>query len=153
MSRHVVGSMFREADRQEMLARLRRLTPDSPGLWGRMSAPRMVTHLVDQMRYTLGDIPATMRPGLWRHQPAKFVALYLLPWPKGRIEGPPEMFVTPPASWEHDVAALETLVRRFADQDRARAWPEHPFLGRLSGWQWGVFVHRHFDHHVRQFGG
>jgi len=145
-------TMFREGDRRDLLARLQGLSPQSPRRWGTMTAPRMVTHLIDQMRYTLGDIRVSARPGLWRFQPLKLVALYLLPWPKGRIDGPPELFVTRPSAWETDLTVLHSLIDRFVERDPGGAWPDHPLIGRLSGRHWGVFVHRHFDHHFRQFG-
>jgi hypothetical protein len=28
----------------------------------------------------------------------------------------------------------------------------HSFLGRLKSDEWGVMMHKHLDHHLRQFG-
>jgi len=28
----------------------------------------------------------------------------------------------------------------------------HSFLGRLRSDEWGVMMHKHLDHHLRQFG-
>jgi hypothetical protein len=117
-----------------------------------MSAPQMIAHLTDQMHHCLGDIPVAPRPGKLRLAPVRYAAIYLLPWPKGRIKGPPEAFVTQPSSWESDVAALESLLERFAVRDEERSWPEHALFGHMSGRDWGVFVYKHFDHHLRQFG-
>ncbi len=117
-----------------------------------MSAPRMVAHLTDQMHHCLGDSPVAARPGKLRWAPVRYASIYLLPWPKGRIKGPPEAFTTQPISWEADVAKLEALLERLATRDVAGCWPDHALFGRMSGHDWGVFVHKHFDHHLRQFG-
>ena len=145
-------TVFDDSCRQTILARLRSLEPDAERRWGRMSAPQMIAHLTDQMHHTLGDSPVQARPGLLRWPPLRYVAIYLLPWPKGRIKGPPEAFMTQPKSWPADVAELEGLLERFTARGSLGDWPDHALFGRMSGRDWGVFVHKHFDHHLRQFG-
>lgn len=76
----------------------------------------------------------------------------MIPWPKGRIQGPPEAFTTQPTSWDSDVAELLALVERFAERGAEADWPDHGLFGRMTGRDWGVFVHKHFDYHLRQFG-
>jgi len=145
-------SMFNSDCREQMLARLHRLTPESQRRWGRMTAPQMIAHLSDQMRHALGDVPVAARPGILRWAPVRYASIYLLPWPKGRIKGPREAFVTPPSTWATDIAVLEGLLQRFVERGTEGSWPEHALMGRMSGRDWGVFVHKHFDHHFRQFG-
>jgi hypothetical protein len=145
-------SMFDARCRRAMLERLRSIRPDSPRRWGRMLAPQMVMHLTDQMRHALGDCPVKARPGPLRWSAVRWASIYLLPWPKGRIKGPSEAFVSVPGAWEADVAGLEALLERFAARGPEGAWPDHALFGPMSGRDWGVFVHKHFDHHFRQFG-
>ncbi len=139
--------------RQALLVRFRQLRPEAPARWGRMNAPRMLAHLTDQMRHTLGDATAAPVAGPLRWPIIKHAALYWLPWPRGRVQGPPEAFLSAPTSWAADLATFEFLVERFvADEDRTD-WPEHAFFGPMTRRSWGHFCHRHFDHHLRQFGG
>ena len=145
-------SMFDDSCRQAMLMRLRGLRPDTQARWGRMNAPQMVAHLTDQMHHALKDSPVAARPGVLRWPPVRFAAIYLLPWPKGRIKGPREAFLTQPTSWESDVGELEALLKRFDQSDPNGDWPDHALFGHMSGRDWGVFIHKHFDHHLRQFG-
>ncbi|HKZ77965.1 MAG TPA: hypothetical protein VJ124_06535 [Pyrinomonadaceae bacterium] len=145
-------NLFDDSCRRKILARLRALKPDANRRWGRMSAPQMVAHLTDQMHHALGDDPVTARPGKLRWPPVRFASIYLLPWPKGRIQGPPEAFTTQPTSWEADIRELERLLERFAARDPEDNWPDHALFGHMSGRDWGVFVHKHCDHHLRQFG-
>jgi hypothetical protein len=117
-----------------------------------MTPAQMVAHLTDQMHHALGDSPVRARPGVLRWSVVRYASIYLLPWPKGRLKGPSEAFVTQPTSWEADVRGLEGLLERFATRGPAGQWADHALLGRMSGSDWGVFVHKHFDHHFRQFG-
>lgn len=146
------GSFFDDADRAAILARLRSLTADAPARWGRMSAPRMVVHLTDQMTHALGDVPSVWRPNPLSWPIVKQLVRDVLPWPKGRAKGPPEAFVTEPAEWEADLARLIGMVERFGKRSPGEDWPDHILFGRMTGAAWGRFCHKHFDHHLRQFG-
>lgn len=81
-------------DRRELFARLSRLDPTRGPLRGRMSAPRMLAHLCDQMRMPFNENPSRRLPGPPRVRGLREAFLYFLPWPKGRAQGPPEAFRT-----------------------------------------------------------
>jgi hypothetical protein len=49
-----------------VVARLRSLSPEAPARWGRFTAPRMLVHLSDQVRSTLGDVEVAPIPGVLR---------------------------------------------------------------------------------------
>jgi len=145
-------SLLNPHDRDFVVERLRTLTPESSPRWGRMSASQMVAHLSDQIRIALGDIPTARRPGPLHLPILKQLVMYWLPWPRGRIKGPPEAFTTPPATWQSDLITLVGLLDRFARPTDRHTWPDHPTFGPLSHRAWGLFSYRHFDHHLRQFG-
>ncbi len=145
-------TIFDDACRQRIVARFEALRPDARARWGRMSAPQMVAHLTDQMHHALGDSPVEARSGPLRWPPVRWLSIYLVPWPKGKIQGPPEAFTTQPVSWDADVGGLLALVERFAARGARADWPHHALFGAMTGRDWGVFVHKHFDHHLRQFG-
>jgi hypothetical protein len=145
-------TFFNERDRAEIVARLKNLEPDAPRRWGSLDAPRMVAHLTDQMRICLGDKSAAPLPGVFRWPGIRYLTLHVLPWPRGRVKGPPEAFTTEPESWSEDLAGLLSLVERFAGEDPNRTWPEHAMFGAMSGEDWGRFCHKHFEFHLQQFG-
>jgi len=145
-------TIFEAKHRAEILARLRSLKPDAARRWGRMTVAQMVAHLSDQMRHTLGDQPCAPVRGPLRWAFVQYLSIYWLPWPKGRIKGPPDAFVTKPAVWEDDVRGLEKLLERFATKGPSGEWPEHALFGRMTGRDWGVFCYKHFNHHLTQFG-
>jgi hypothetical protein len=145
-------TLFDSTHRQEVVSRIRRLTPDTPRRWGKMTAPQMVAHLRDQMSHCLGDRPSTPVPGILRWPLMRRAFIYWLPWPKGRAKGPPDAFVTQPGTWTADVDDLLDLVSRFGARDPSEPWPDHALFGRMTGADWGYFCYKHFDHHLRQFG-
>lgn len=145
-------TMFDGAVQSDTIRRIRGLTPESVRRWGTMTAPQMIVHLIDQMSHTLGDVPVAPMKGPLRTLRLRYVVIYLLPWPKGRIKGPREAFVTKPAEWQADVARLEQMLGRLVARGSAGDWPEHAKFGRMTGRDWGCFCYRHFDHHLRQFG-
>jgi len=44
--------------------------------------------------------------------------------------------------------AINAVYTHFATADA----PDHPAFGRMNSRDWGTLVHRHVDHHLRQFG-
>ena len=144
-------TIFDGRDREALVARLRSIPPDRPGLWGRMTAPRMVCHLGDQVRCALGDIPTRVRPNFLRNRPLRYLFVHLLPWPKG-VPTVPEMQSSVPETWKEDLESLEVLLRRAADRGPSAPWADHPAFGPLPGREWGWIIHKHVDHHLRQFG-
>jgi hypothetical protein len=144
--------MFDPATRETIIHRLRSLTPDRGARWGRMNPPQVVAHLSDQMRHCLGDATCKQQRGILRLSIVRWLFIYWIPWPKGRAKGPPEAFLSKPTTWEADVAGLERLLERFGERAGEEQWAEHALFGRMTRRDWGVFVHKHFDHHLRQFG-
>lgn len=149
----VARTLNNPAHRRELLDRLSRLDPEQPPLWGSLTAPQMLAHLCDQMRLPVGGQHCAPAPGPARYPLLRELLLYVLPWPKGKIQGPPEGFQTDPAEWVEDLATLNELVERFVNLEPERAWPDHPHFGRMNRRSWGAFCYKHFDHHLRQFGG
>ncbi len=47
------------ADRQAILDRFGRLSPEARPKWGSLDAPRMVTHVTDGIRASIGDLKLT----------------------------------------------------------------------------------------------
>lgn len=148
-------SFFDEGVHAELVERLRRLEPDTPGLWGSMTPHQMVCHLSDTFRVALGEKEASSVRLRLPRPIVKFVALWVpLRWPRsfpGPREVRQEVGGTPPAEWDRDRAELEALMERFGRERRASGAP-HPVFGPLSSRGWGRWGWLHTDHHLRQFG-
>jgi hypothetical protein len=150
---YFLKTINKPTDREELLRRFEALDPTEPARWGRLTAPRMLAHLCDQMRLPLSDHSLRPIPAPSRYPVMRELFLYLLPWPKSKIKGPPEAFETDPEAWSADLARLRELVDQFLQLDPESKWPDHPHFGRMNQSSWGYFCYRHFNHHLRQFGG
>jgi hypothetical protein len=146
------SSMFDPVVRARFEARIRSLGPDAPRRWGRMTSSEMVCHLIDQLRIALGEMPTRPVSGVLRYPPFKQFVINVAPWPKGRIQGPPEAFTTVSSEWNKDLTRLAQLLEEFSRRDAQNEWAPHPMFGRMSGRLWSQLTCRHFDHHLTQFG-
>lgn len=145
-------TIFRTTDREALLARLDRLTPDAKARWGTLTAPRMLCHLSDSIRVGLGEAPAECKKGPLANPVARWLLAYVVPFPKGKAQTAPEMLRTQPSDWRTDLAAARDYVRAAAARGADGQWARHPAFGGVSGKLYGVFIHKHVDHHLRQFG-
>jgi len=145
-------TLLRPTDRAALLVRLRSLRPESQPGWGRLDAPRMLTHLTDQVRHSVSDTKLRPRRSPFRLPVVKQLVMYWIPWPKGRIRAPAAAFMTQPSGWDEDLATLEALIDRFARLPAEREWAAHPFFGTMTKSSWARVSYRHLDHHLRQFG-
>lgn len=146
-------------DRQqvdEILARLDRLTPATPRLWGKMSAHQMVCHLNDAFKLYAGVIAAAPPGFPYPSKLLKWGCLFVpIRWPKG-FKTVPELDQqrrgAPESDFARDVAELRDRLKAFAHIPENFAWPTHPYLGAMSAAEWMRLGYLHTDHHLRQFG-
>jgi hypothetical protein len=138
----------------ELVGRLSRLTPETQGLWGTLTAPEMVCHLLDSYRFAMGQRDVSMVDTLFTRTLLRFIALHTaVPWPKGvptRPEVDPKRKGTRPEDFERDREMLATVIRSFAVHSGPFA--PHPAFGPMTRREWMLWGHRHPDHHFRQFG-
>jgi hypothetical protein len=145
-------SLFRPDDAAAVLARVRRLRPDSRAQWGKMDAAQMLAHCQVPLRVALGDV--RLKRGLVGVLFGGMAKKKLLaPQPFGRnMPTSPEFRVADARDFARERDALEALIRRFADGGPAGLTREpHPFFGALTTSEWEALMWKHLDHHLRQF--
>ncbi len=65
----------------------------------------------------------------------------------------PAFVMSDPRDFAKEKTRLATVVSRFGEAGPSAADGRvHSFFGRLRGDEWGVLMHKHLDHHLRQFG-
>lgn len=146
-------SLWNARDRESLLARLERLTPDSPARWGRFTAPKMLAHLNDAMRMSAGTLKTSLKRSPARFPVVKQAFVYFAPWPKGVPTVPELLSRGDRALWDEEVAAFPGTMEAFVNRPADAPLPLHPAFWRLSRRAWGRLAWRHADHHFRQFGG
>jgi hypothetical protein len=147
----MAGTLWKVEDRESLLARFGQLQPATRPAWGTLDAPRMVTHVTDALRASLGEVPLTPMNGPLAVWPVNALVMFYLPWPKSAPTAP-ELLARAPISLSVELDTLRQSVGRFVAREQQTEWPPHAAFGRLSGPQWGRLMYRHFDHHLRQFG-
>src|SRR2546422_11673910 len=105
-------SIFDPQVRTAIVDRISRLTPERKPVWGRFTAPEMVCHVSCDLRQGLGELEAGRRSGPLARFPLNWLAIHVLPWPKGKGKSPPEFLATRPTTWAADVGRLRELIQR-----------------------------------------
>lgn len=145
--------LFSPADAAHNLNRINNLTPDSKALWGKMNVAQMLSHIQVPIEVGLGDkqVKRTLI-GFLFGRIAKKKLFSDKPFPKGL---PTDVCFVRKGDHDFDPekqkAAL--LLTRFVSGGHAGlSQAPHPFFGKLTPLEWGTSLHKHLDHHLRQFG-
>ena len=135
----------------DVLARIGRLRPDTPPLWGSLSCVQMVVHITDAFALYTGELVCAVKRTPLQYAPLKQLVVYVLPMPKN-VPTAAVLKARIAEDWPTEVSRLERAVRGFAEQRNRDEWPPHPLFGSLSRAAYGVLAYKHTDHHLRQFG-
>jgi hypothetical protein len=144
-------TMFDSHKVDMILGRLNKLTPEHQRQWGKLNVHLAVTHMADELRMALGQLAPGVPSGWLRFAMTRYLAIHILPWPKGKTKGPAEAFTTDPKIFADDLALLCTLIKEVAARNPKDQWPQHSMFGKMTGRDWGVLCYRHLDHHLDQF--
>lgn len=143
-----------ESKRQELSARLMKLTGGEKPAWGKMTAGQMMSHLVQA-----GEMPFTEtlpdRSTFAYRMFVKPLILYVLPMPK-EVKTSPEMNQQergrPPGDFNDDRELVIGLIEKLGTLPADTKCLHHPMFGPMSAKEWAVIAHNHIDHHLKQFG-
>jgi hypothetical protein len=147
----MTATLWNTADRRSILNRFERLSPDARPRWGKLDAPRMVTHVTDAMRASIGELSLTPKSSPLQYWPVNLLVMFYLPWPKSAPTAP-ELIDRIPVSWAAEIDTLRATVDRFIAREISGPWQPHVAFDRINGSQWGRLTYRHLDHHLGQFG-
>lgn len=138
----------------ELTERLERVRPDSPRLWGKMTAPQAVAHCATSLEWALGDRrPPRMFVGRLIGGLVKRLALSNDKPLRRNAPTAPDLVVSDDRDLAKERLRLRGLIDRFAAAGPAGCTTHpHSFFGRLTPDEWAVLTYKHVDHHLRQFG-
>ncbi|WP_113923750.1 DUF1569 domain-containing protein [Cognataquiflexum aquatile] len=137
----------------ELLVRTEKLNPDIKANWGLMTATEMLVHC-NLAHQGILKAPKSDKSATFRQLMFKFVFFNIRSeFPK--LAKGPKRFQTagnaPDASFEEEKSKFIHILSKYPKIDYALE-ASHPVFGPLTHQQWGIFVWRHVDHHLRQFG-
>jgi Protein of unknown function (DUF1569) len=137
----------------EIRGRLQSVRVDDRARWGKMTAKRMVRHLICSNEIALGE--RGVNPMEWPLPVVvKWIALRSgLRWRKN-LQTVPEL---KKAITEHSEAEFQVLLPAVIGSMEAvargpRYAPSHPMFGPMTAEDWMRWGYLHADHHLRQFG-
>ena len=79
-------NILEAAHRDEVIARIEKLSSNGSPLWGKMNVGEMICHLADQVRMSLGEIKTEYVGNKFLETVMKQLILLGLPAPKGKVE-------------------------------------------------------------------
>ena len=139
---------------QEIKDRLAHLRPDSQRLWGKMTPAQAMAHCTIGMELALGD----------RRPPRMFIGRLIGGLIKSkafqekepmRRNSPtiPGFQVSDNRDLAEERAKLTAAIDRFAACGPAGCTTHpHSFFGPLTPDEWSMWMYKHIDHHLQQFG-
>lgn len=150
-----MNNLFNQSDVKELLERIEKLTPNDQRLWGKMNVAQMLAHCNVSMETAMGK--SFIKPifiGSIIGRFLKKTALSEKPFGKNSPTDKTYIFTDKyDLNFEEQKSNLQRAVKQFFEggESKCTAHP-HPFFGKFRPEQWGIFVWKHLDHHLRQFG-
>ncbi|MEZ5307758.1 MAG: DUF1569 domain-containing protein [Pyrinomonadaceae bacterium] len=147
-------SLFEEEGKQEILDRIDALEADLKPLWGTMGPAQAMEHCSRALEMAMGKRVIKQKLLF------KLISWYYKESFLGEKEFPknsptgPDFIVADQPDLAMVTEKTRNLISEFAGMGaRGVDGNIHGFFGALTGEQWGVTQYKHFDHHLRQFGG
>ena len=134
---------------------LRALEPTAKGKWGKMNAQQMVEHLTDSIRVATGK--EFQNKELTPEQTEKVRSFFLSDKPFRENTANNLLPVEPNpvrnSSMENAIREFEEELNEFFSMfENSSRTTINPFAGEFNYEQWVHLLHKHFQHHARQFG-
>ena len=149
----MMKSLFNPPDREALAHRLATLESGTLRQWGRMDPAQMLLHCARGLEAATGDRP--MKQVILGKLITPFIRGMVLGERPFRKNSPtdPTFVVADARDFEAERIRLATLIDRFVQRGPESAGKAtHTVFGRLNGDEWGRLMHKHLDHHLRQFG-
>lgn len=146
-------TMWDDPVRADLVSRVHRLTPNHAAKWGKFTVSAMLAHVNDALRMATGELMPDAKgraPSFLKWPPVRYLFVHVLPMPKGAPTAPELLARSTSAELAQEQQTFQTLIE--ALPRCATLAPAHPAFGPLTRRDWGVLMHKHVDHHLRQFG-
>jgi hypothetical protein len=137
----------------DIISRLAQLSPDAKAQWGKMNVSQMLAHCQLQLQVALGE--KQLKRGftaMFFGGAAKKQMLQETPFKKS-LPTYTGFIVKDERDFTTERRLLQASLQRFAREGAGIiVVQQHPFFGKITKEEWGVFLWKQLDHHLRQFG-
>jgi len=139
---------------EQFVARINKLSIDTPNQWGKMDVSQMMAHCNVSYDMAFNENYKKSNPIL------RFILKYLAK--KGLVNESPlkknsstasEMIIKTPKVFEEEKGKLVLNVNNLvAKGENYFHLKDHPGFGVMTKQEWNNFYYKHLDHHLTQFG-
>jgi hypothetical protein len=147
-------TVFQAETVNELIARIEKLTPQTPALWGKMNAAQMLAHC---------NVSYEMAFENTHKAPNGFVKLMLKLFVKDLVVGDkpykknsqtaPAFLIKEAKDFEKEKARLIGYIKKTQELgENYFEGKESLSFGKLSASQWNTMFQKHLEHHSSQFG-
>lgn len=147
-------NVFLTETSNELIARIEKLTPETPALWGKMNVAQMLAHCNVTYEMIYDNI---------HKAPNGFIKLILKLLVKEYVVGDkpykqngktaPAFIITDQKDFEKEKARLIAYIKKTQELGEKHFEGKESFsFGKLSSAQWNNMFYKHLDHHSKQFG-
>ena len=145
-------SVFEPSTRDELVQRIQSLGTDHKGQWGKMDVSQMLRHCTLCEEMFLGElkIKRSLMGRLFGRMVLKKVLKDEKPF--GRNSPTSPVLITPKGEGDIELVKNEWIQRINRYSNYGVNDFVHPFFGKMTREQVGLFSYKHADHHLRQFG-
>jgi hypothetical protein len=146
-------TIYNEADKNEILARIEKLTPESKALWGKMNVSQMLAHSALGAELSSPASKVKILPISFIGQFFKKSIIHSDMQFRKNSPTSPELKIVDAREFSKEKAAfIATVNKLYTDGGKGVKAPKHPFFGKMTPEEWGILNYKHADHHLRQFG-
>jgi Protein of unknown function (DUF1569) len=146
-------TIFNEADKNEILLRIGKLTPETKGLWGKMNVSQMLAHCAAGAQMPTGDLLVKSSAVQFIGQFFKNTVIHSDKPLRKNSPTAPELTIADPKDFEKEKAAFIAAVNKlYSGGEKGIKAEKHAFFGKMTPAEWGIINYKHADHHLRQFG-
>lgn len=146
--------LFDTGEAEKMKQRVLQLGPQCERQWGKMNAAQMLAHCTVSMQMALGEIKPP-RATMGRILGPVIKPMALKDGEPMRRNSPTaqELLISDERELAEEQRKLCGMIDRFsaAGPNGCTNHP-HAFFGALKPQEWSKLMHKHLDHHLRQFG-
>jgi hypothetical protein len=146
-----VKNLFDPAVKEDIIARINKLTPQTTALWGKMNVSQMLAHL--QVPIGVADGTRTVKRTFFGRIVGPMVKPILYnnkPFKRSLPTDPSFVMIGSEKNFETEKQNLLNIVNKFSEP--AIVNEVHPFFGKMTKEQWSRGTWKHLDHHLQQFG-
>ncbi|HQV05314.1 MAG TPA: DUF1569 domain-containing protein [Chitinophagaceae bacterium] len=148
-----IKNLLEEPVHASVLERINKLTPATPGFWGKMTVSQMLAHCKEAFKVPLSEKPlprlfmGRMMGWMFKKQ------LYNEKEWKQNLPTASNFKIKDKRDFATEKNELIQLINQFFEAGpQGIGKSPHPMFGEYTSEQWGLSMWKHIDHHLRQFG-